>query len=183
MPPKKQTHDDEVIDDVLDESDVESVADDEEWDAEPVDDAPKKATAEDDEEEADDLDALADDDVGVVEYDDLDDQEDEAPSRDLIKTLKIVPAAERTTSERMSNFECARVLGERARHIDNNARPYIDVTNYTSSLEIAYNELLQKRIPMSVVRKVGGGRVEIWRVKEMIIPKLPPQEWFMVNVH
>jgi DNA-directed RNA polymerase subunit K/omega len=89
--------------------------------------------------------------------------------REIVTTM--VKPINRTTSERLSLFEYARVLGERARHIDNGAMPYIDTVNMSSSEEIAYNEIIQKRLPMAVLRRMGSGMVELWEVKDMIIPQ------------
>jgi DNA-directed RNA polymerase subunit K/omega len=147
-------------------------------DDEDEEEAPEKEEGDEDEDEIEievDYDMGEDEEAGLEEI--------EPPKPELIKVRRVVAPADRTTSERMSLFEVSRVLGDRARHIDNKARPNVDTTNCTSSLEIAYMELMQKRIPFSIIRKVGQGWVEVWRCKEMTIPKLPPIEYFMIKIH
>lgn len=123
-------------------------------------------------------------DIDTMEYQDDEVLGDpvEPPTPDIIKKRRVVRPEDRETSERLSMFECARVLGDRARHLENGARPNVDIKNCTSSLEIAYMELMEKRIPMAIIRKVGLGWVEVWRVKEMAIAKLPPIDYFMVQI-
>lgn len=190
MPPKPKRKDSE--DDFLPEDQIESEEEDqeEEWDPEytekePDEEKDKNPVREDDEHDDLPKDSDAEEEEPEVMVYQEDEDEIEPPAPELIRNMQVVAPEDRTTSERLSIFECARILGERARHIDNRARPYIDTKNYTSSLEIAYNELLQKRIPMAVVRNVGQNKVEVWRVREKhtIIPKLPPQEWFMTTIH
>lgn len=145
-----------------------------EWDPEYGEVEEKKAVSEEEDVEHD-IEQDLEHDLGFE-----DEEEVEPPTTDLVRDYTIVAPEKRITSDRMSLFECTRILGDRSRHIDNGARPYIDISNYTSSLEIAYNELIQRRTPMSVVRHVGNNRVEIWRVREMTIPKLPPPDKFML---
>lgn len=201
MPPKRSTKpkddpdsDEERLDDLESDEDV--------WDPDyqeehlenkskedEDDDEPKQKADDDDIEKIDDSedekDVDADIDFDVMDYPDEEAGGDEIdpPRPELVKNRYVIPPDERTTSERMSLFECGRVLGDRARHIDNKARPNVDTKNATSSLEIAYIELKQKRIPMAVIRKVGLGAVEIWRVKEMTLPKLPPIDYFRMTIH
>ena len=137
-------------------------------------------TKQDEDEEEDELPVDSDfdeEDHDIVEYVEEDDIVPPVP--ELIRNMTVVKPEDRTTSERLSNFECARILGDRARHIDNGARPYIDTTNFTSSLEIAYAELMQKKIPMAIIRHIGNNSVEIWRLRDMLLPKLPPASHFI----
>jgi DNA-directed RNA polymerase subunit K/omega len=196
MPPKRKDDDyqsdEERLDDQSDEEEVEDPDYQEEHHAEA--DVKKRRGDDDEEEEAkSDDDAEKDDDDEPIEVD-IDfgagDEEEgqggeeiEPPRPEITKNRKVVAPELRETSERMSLFEVSRVIGDRARHIDNKARPNVDTTNCTSSLEIAYMELMQRKIPFAVIRKVGQGWVEVWRCKEMVIPKLPPIEYFMTKIH
>lgn len=100
------------------------------------------------------------------------------PETSLKKYKKVVARDQRRTSNRLSLFECARVLGDRARHISNGAPIYVDDKDCRGEIEIAYLELVAKRIPMSVIRKVGLDYVEIWDLNEMIIPQIPTIDYF-----
>lgn len=95
-----------------------------------------------------------------------------------IRIYTIVKPEDRISSERLSLFECARILGDRARHLDNGAPPYVDTTKLRSSLEIAYTELISKKIPMCIVRHRSATSVEIWRLREMTLPSIPSIDWF-----
>jgi DNA-directed RNA polymerase I, II, and III subunit RPABC2 len=191
MPPKPKKEEDYSDDDAVD------LQPDEDEDDEFIDDDYQEDSKvehrkkDEDEDKSNDEDELSDDDLpadsdieddaskdlDIVEY--MDEDDIEPPVPEIIRNYMVIKPENRTTSERLSNFECARVLGERARHIDNGATPYIDTSNFTSSLEIAYTELVQKRIPMAVIRYVGHNSVEIWRLRDMIIPKLPPSGFFI----
>ena len=158
----------------------------EDYDAPATPAKPKKDGDAVDDEDADDFTELKDSDTEIepaVEIiDDIvyDDEEIEPPVHEIIKTITVVAPDERRTSERLSIFECGAMIGNRSRHINNGATPLVDASAMTSSLEIAYHELIQKKIPMSTVRTVGKKRVEIWRLSEMVVPKLGPPEEFMI---
>jgi DNA-directed RNA polymerase subunit K/omega len=119
-------------------------------------------------------------DMEVEEYDD----EEEEISREtkLVKNYTFVKPENRKTSDRLSIFEAGRVIGDRARHLENGASPYIDIKNYTSAIEIAYNELLERRIPFCIMRHVGMKCVEKWHLREMKLCKLPPIEFFIRSI-
>lgn len=195
MPPKRSTKSDDLSEEEIDDFESDEEITDQDYQEDHIqsdkkDDKIKQKDSDDDEKDVesdDERDADVDD---IVDFDVMDYPDEEAvgdeidpPRPELVKNRKVVDPMRRETSDRLSLYECARVLGDRARHIDNKARPNVDTKNCTGSLEIAYMELMQKRIPMAVIRKVGLGQVEIWRVKEMIIPKLPPIEYFMIQIH
>lgn len=198
MPPKRKEKEEEYGSDEerVDEYESDEDVQDPDYQEEHADEGDvkkkkqeKEQFADDDDEEEEPVEKEDEDDDEIeVDYDMGDDEEvglDEIdpPKPELIKMRRVVAPLDRATSERMSLFEVSRVLGDRARHIDNKARPNVDTKNCTSSLEIAYMELMQKRIPFSIIRKVGKGWVEVWRCKEMTIPKLPPIEYFMIKSH
>lgn len=116
---------------------------------------------------------------GLIEWDESENLEIEEQIKVKEKIYKIITPNDRQSSDYLSKPECARLIGDRTRHIDNGAQPYIDITGMTSSMEIAYNELLQKKIPMGVIRHIGSGYVEIWHMWELNLPRLPPLEFFL----
>lgn len=120
-----------------------------------------------------------DEEEGPIEWDETENIEIAEQIGQNERTLKFVPANERLTSERLTRAECAELIGQRWRHIDNGAPPYIDITNMTSTQEIAYNEFLQKKIPMGIIRTIGMGWVERWYLHECVLPRLPPVETFL----
>ena len=88
-----------------------------------------------------------------------------------INIIKIVDPEDRRTSSKMTLFELAAVLGSRAEHLNAGAEPYVDITGLTETSEMALREIYEKKCPLSIRRDIGDGRVEIWHVNEMIIPK------------
>lgn len=131
-----------------------------------------------------------DEDLGQPEiYDDLDEDffeiEEEDPTeetdeiydvKDTIdnikeKTSKLIPRSERKTSRIMTIYEKTRLLGIRTQQIDMGCDPLIDASEgFTDSLQIAEQELKQKKIPLIIRRYLPNGDYEDWEVDEMIIP-------------
>jgi DNA-directed RNA polymerase I, II, and III subunit RPABC2 len=131
-----------------------------------------------------------DDDLGQVEiYDDLDDDffeiEEEDPTeetddiydvKDTIdnikeKTSKLINKSERKTSSIMTIYEKTRLLGIRTQQIDMGCEPFIDASKgFTDSIQIAEQELKEKKIPLIIRRYLPNGDYEDWEVDEMIIP-------------
>lgn len=107
-------------------------------------------------------------------------EDDEPVIEKNTRTYTIVDPEDRETSSRLTRFECARIIGERAIHIDNGALIYVDIGNSSSSIDIAYRELMARVVPMAVIRDVGNEHVEIWKVREMSLPHdLPNLEKFI----
>lgn len=82
----------------------------------------------------------------------------------------VTPNEYRITSEIMSVAEYTRVISERASHISSGAKIFIDVGLESDPINIAKNELKQKRSPMQIRRYTSRNILEIWEVNEMIIP-------------
>lgn len=121
-----------------------------------------------------------DEDIEDIEEDEIiiqnDDEENVSTS---IVYNKIVPNHLRKTSDYLQIFECGRIIGDFARALANGAKPYIDITNMPNEYVIAYNSLLQRKIPFCLLRRHGKNSYEKWNVSEMQIPKLPPVSVFM----
>ena len=82
---------------------------------------------------------------------------------------RCVNKEERISSNRLTRFERASLLGNRAAQINKDAPIFVDVDGETSSYEIALKELMEKKIPLSVKRVLPNGDWEIWTVDELII--------------
>lgn len=96
-----------------------------------------------------------------------------------IKINKIVAPDKRVTSERMTGLEFARLVGDRAAHLDKGAPPYIDTTKFTNTIAIAYTEVKMRLVPFAILRKVGENTYEKWKVKEMTLGDIPTLEDFV----
>ena len=118
--------------------------------------------------------AVADDDADspleLGSWDEPEEKHSRAP-----RIFRYVKDGERKTSERLNDFEFARCVGDRASHIDNGAPTYVDTKTYTSSIAIAYVEIMQRLAPFIILRRVGE-EVERWRLHEMTIGSVPTLE-------
>ena len=68
----------------------------------------------------------------------------------------------------LSKFEKTRVLGIRAKQINEGAKPFIELnqSNYDGYL-IACQELTEKKIPFIIRRPMPNGSSEYWRLKDL----------------
>jgi DNA-directed RNA polymerase I, II, and III subunit RPABC2 len=68
----------------------------------------------------------------------------------------------------LTKYERARILGERARQINEGATPFVKVeTGVIDGYLIAEEELLQRRIPFIIQRPLSNGASEFWRVADL----------------
>jgi len=121
------------------------------------------------------------------ENDDIDDidENDEEDSSMLATRLKTgqndyVVSVEKTysnyynndkiTMPYMTKFEKAKLLGVRAEMIASGDKPLVEIKGkVNNAYEIAVMELKQKKIPLIIRRSLPNGKVEDWRVEELII--------------
>lgn len=85
--------------------------------------------------------------------------------------ITIVPPEKRITSEYMTMYEYAMVIGTRATHISEGSPIYVDTVGLTNARDIAIKEIDEKKCPLSISRKVAS-QIEIWEVNEMTKPLL-----------
>jgi len=69
----------------------------------------------------------------------------------------------------LTKYERARILGTRALQISYNAPIMVDPGDEKDPLKIAEMELIQNKIPMIIVRKLPGGSIEEFAVKNLRI--------------
>lgn len=70
----------------------------------------------------------------------------------------------------LTKYEKARILGQRAKQIDNNAKVFVNIEdNIIDSYVIAEMELKAKKIPFIIKRPLPGGSCEYWKVKDLEI--------------
>jgi DNA-directed RNA polymerase I, II, and III subunit RPABC2 len=70
----------------------------------------------------------------------------------------------------LTKFEKARVLGERAKQINDGAKPFVKLTtNAIDGYLIALAELEQKSIPFIIKRPLPNGGCEYWKLKDLEI--------------
>jgi|TARA_A100001015_G_C15043512_1_gene741619 DNA-directed RNA polymerases I, II, and III subunit RPABC2 len=85
------------------------------------------------------------------------------------KTGRCLNKDERISSNRLTEYEKARLLGTRALQIDNDAPIFVDIDGETSSQEIALKELIEKKIPLIIERILPNGDWELWSIDELVI--------------
>lgn len=95
-----------------------------------------------------------------------------APGQSATKIIKIIPQEKHDTSDMATDYEIVRVLGDRGRHIELGANPFVSTDGCTTPAEIAFRELIQRKLPMCIHRETLDGYVEIKKVSEMVLPPL-----------
>jgi len=70
------------------------------------------------------------------------------------------------TLPRITKYEKALLIGKRAKQIEEGANPNIKVTPGQSVIEIAEEELRQRKIPLYIKRPIGN-TFEYWKPKDM----------------
>jgi DNA-directed RNA polymerase I, II, and III subunit RPABC2 len=74
------------------------------------------------------------------------------------------------TTPILSRYERARILGERAKQINEGAQPFIEVESHIiDGYLIAEKELEQKKIPFIIQRPLPSGGSEYWRIRDLEI--------------
>ena len=70
----------------------------------------------------------------------------------------------------LSRYEKARILGERAKQIDNGAKPFVELDEtMIDGYLIAYKEFEAKKIPFIIKRPLPNGIVEYWRLSDLVV--------------
>ena len=102
-------------------------------------------------------------------------------NQDDAEALEILPAGgarqfsksgvpqERITTQYLTKYERARVLGTRALQISMNAPVMVDLDGETDPLRIAQKELRERKIPIIIRRYLPDGSWEDWGIDELIV--------------
>ncbi|XP_013779187.1 DNA-directed RNA polymerases I, II, and III subunit RPABC2-like [Limulus polyphemus] len=118
------------------------------------------------------------DDIGGDDFEDVEEEEnlDEVDQNEE-ENIDILPSSEqqpqqnqkRITTEYMTKFERARVLGTRALQIAMCAPVMVELEGETDPLQIATKELKLRKIPIIVRRYLPDGSYEDWGIDELTI--------------
>ena len=94
----------------------------------------------------------------------------QVPQQPTEPSAHAIPTDQRTTTPYMTKYERARVLGTRAQHISMSAPVMTDVykDNAAHPLEVAMQELREKKIPLKIRRYLPDGNWEEWKVSELL---------------
>lgn len=115
-----------------------------------------------------DLDGMA----ATTTGEDRDQQHTSSTTKDKIGKRavgKAIPPSERTTTNYMTKYERARLLGTRALQLSMNAPPMVELQGETDPLQIAMKELRERKIPLIIRRNLPDGSYEDWSVNELVI--------------
>jgi DNA-directed RNA polymerase subunit K/omega len=95
----------------------------------------------------------------------------EFEENNIISRRTIIPPELRKCNEVMSRANLTRLIEERAKQIENGHEYFCDAKNLSDPIDIAKQEIIQKKCPLTIVKKIYGGRmVELWPANEMIMP-------------
>jgi DNA-directed RNA polymerase I, II, and III subunit RPABC2 len=117
-----------------------------------------------------------DKDIEEVEEEEVGDDLLEQPEQTRKRVL--IPPYKFRTSDDLTKYEAVRLVSIRATHIDQGSPVYVEIKPGDSTIDIAVRELMEKRMPLYIERKisnVGGFRyVELRNPNRMNCTK----EWF-----
>jgi DNA-directed RNA polymerase I, II, and III subunit RPABC2 len=80
-----------------------------------------------------------------------------------------IDKSKRITSQYMTKYERARVLGTRALQISLNAPVMVEIGGETDALKIAMKELRERKIPMIIRRYLPDNSFEDWSLDELTV--------------
>ncbi len=76
---------------------------------------------------------------------------------------------QKKTSPYLSRYERAKVISIRAQQLSIGKQPQIEVDSTNiNHLEIALQELKEKKIPNNIIRKLPDNTIEIWAAKDLV---------------
>lgn len=95
---------------------------------------------------------------------------DESSYNDVYEVLENYDILKQTNKSKniLSKYEKTKILGIRASQISNGAKPLIEVPSFmTNELDIATEELNQRKIPF-ILQRVVGNKTEYWKIDDLI---------------
>ena len=102
-------------------------------------------------------------------FDDNDCAIKDSTFNDVFEVLENYDTLKKTNKSKpiLNKYEKTKVLGVRAEQIRHNAKPLITVPKHmTDELDIATEELKQRKIPFIIERKVGNKK-EYWKLEDL----------------
>lgn len=91
-------------------------------------------------------------------------EETELPSD---QNTEYINKEDRISSDRLTNYEMVRILGERTKQLTMGAKPLIKNYQNLSYDKIAEEELKRNMIPFKIKRPLPKGKYEIWTLDEL----------------
>jgi len=81
---------------------------------------------------------------------------------------KMVVEQKKISMPFLTKYEKARLLGLRIKQLTSGALPLIDTTGFSNYIEIAEEELKQKKTPLIIKRRMPNNKFEYWKINELI---------------
>lgn len=112
--------------------------------------------------------AFIEDDLNDINEDDIETLDERGninfnSNKEDINNQKI---KEKKTLPFLTKYEKARIIGLRTQQLSSGAIPMIDTDMYNSALEVAEEELKQRKIPFIIRRVLPNGEIEDWKIEE-----------------
>lgn len=73
------------------------------------------------------------------------------------------------TKPRLSRFEYAKIIGMRTEQLARGTPAYVNTKGLNDPRSIAVEELKQRKLPFMVARRLPNGKVEYWKLEDMIV--------------
>jgi len=72
------------------------------------------------------------------------------------------------TTKFLTKYEITKIIGMRAQQLAAGAVPFVDVDpTTTDTIQIAYNELIERKIPYILKRRISTQKYEYWKIKDL----------------
>ena len=84
--------------------------------------------------------------------------------------ITIVSPSMRRSSEVITKYEFTDVVSNRAKHIENGGRVFVEIEDESCPIKIAEKEIRLKKCPLTIRRLISANIAELWNVNEMTIP-------------
>lgn len=89
---------------------------------------------------------------------------------DITEINKYYDKSKNIKSNKMNKYQYTSVLGMRATQIEHGAQPLIEITDdMKSPLDVAEEELRQRKTPFIVVNKINNSHIDLWKIEDMEI--------------
>jgi DNA-directed RNA polymerase I, II, and III subunit RPABC2 len=81
---------------------------------------------------------------------------------------KLIVEQKKISMPFLTKYEKARLLGLRIKQLTSGSLPLIDTTGFTNFIDIAEEELKQKKTPLIIKRRMPNDKYEYWKINELI---------------
>lgn len=133
-----------------------------------LDEYKEQSETDDDEEET----GFENEDSDDKDEDDNEDDEDDSLDEDDDFTEEIISdkLSEKITLNFLTKYEKTKLIGIRAQQINKGAQPMIDISDIVplTPINIAKEELKQRKIPFIINRHLPGGKTEKWKISKLV---------------